>query len=349
VTAQRGFSLVELVVSLGVLAILLGAMTSSLALAMRVAPSSTDKTSTTVGALSAVERLAAELETSRAILSAGADGVAFEIVQGGATRGISYQWPGPGEPLLRSVDGSTPRAVTPPLFDFSLAWTIRTDTLDENAPLVDGPEQLLVRIDDSIDGSTKNTPLKPDKAHAQSFTPSLPADAQSWRCTLVQFMARPHAGTDGIITLGVHEVDAAGAPTGASIESATALESELIEGQWHDVPFPGAATLDVNREYALAFTGTGSGTVAELTILDKGTLQGVYTVGLPGSFTVQSEKNIFLSVWGRAQIPDPDWTAPTVDRLVRVRIEASTSPDGAALITTGAPTLNEPEFPEAGS
>ncbi|MEM1071880.1 MAG: prepilin-type N-terminal cleavage/methylation domain-containing protein [Planctomycetota bacterium] len=135
---RRGFTLIELATSLGVLGILVGAMASSITLASRAMPSSTDEATVLATTSRAWDVIADDLRIASDILIT--DGTRLEmLIKADSNDGTSetqtvvVEWSGAvGDPLLRTM-GEGPTALLVSSVD-DLAFT----GLSKTPPRVQG-------------------------------------------------------------------------------------------------------------------------------------------------------------------------------------------------------------------
>ena len=127
ITAKhRGFTLVEMVLSMAVMTVLLGGIASALLIAGRAVPSSATPASLTVDAYYAADRLASELYAAQTITARSATSITFTVADRNADANpetIQYSWSGVvGQPLNRQYNGGTAGAALDNVYQFNLAY-----------------------------------------------------------------------------------------------------------------------------------------------------------------------------------------------------------------------------------
>jgi len=114
-TRHRGFTVVEMVLSMAVMTVLLGGIASALVIAGRAVPGTATPVSLTVAGYYAAERLARELYAAQTITARSATSITFTVADRNADSNpetIQYSWSGvAGDPLTRKYNNGTAGAV----------------------------------------------------------------------------------------------------------------------------------------------------------------------------------------------------------------------------------------------
>lgn len=165
---RRGFTLVELVLSLTIMAILLGAMASAILIASHAVPNGQSPLATAAETADVVDQIAGELLYATSITRATGYAVTFTVADRGhgavGPETISYAWSGtPGDPLTRQYNGGTVVTVSEEVQDFSLSYFV------EPGELLEPPAVLLV-VEDASSPSNKD--------------PERQAAIESWGCAV---------------------------------------------------------------------------------------------------------------------------------------------------------------------
>ncbi len=123
---RRGFTVVEMVLSMAVMTVLLGGIASALVIASRAVPGTATPMSLTVDGYYAAERLASELYAAQTITARSATSVTFKVPDRNADSApetILYSWSGvPGHPLNRGYNGGSAGAVLDNVYQFNLGY-----------------------------------------------------------------------------------------------------------------------------------------------------------------------------------------------------------------------------------
>jgi prepilin-type N-terminal cleavage/methylation domain-containing protein len=260
---RRAFSLAEMVVSLAVVAVLVGSMTSVLMLSARAIDDRTNPAGKTVLAAEALDLLLADLSVATSFSERTNLVAAFEVPDrtgDGQPELVRYAWSGiPSDPLVRSFNGVTDGTFATDVQQFNLSYLLAAAP----AP-VEGATAKLMGHDDAAGGTMSERLQKSVEWCAQFFRPSLPADAASWKITSVQLVAANHAGTDGVVDVQIRSADAAGKPTAVVLATTTLYESSLPSTfGWVTVPIGPVADLAPGQGVCIVLRSvSGSGTIA---------------------------------------------------------------------------------------
>lgn len=145
---RRGFTLVELVTSMTIMVILMGATTSVILVASHAMPGSGDPAQTKVAAMDVVDQIAGELFYATSITEETETAVTFTVADRGhgaaGPETIRYEWSGtPGDPLTRQYNGGTVVTVCADVQSLQLSYDKRVGRLD--GP----PSVLLIVLEDA--------------------------------------------------------------------------------------------------------------------------------------------------------------------------------------------------------
>jgi len=128
-TRHRGFTIVEMVLSMAVMTVLLGGIASALVIAARAVPGTATPMSLTVDGYHAAERLAGELYAAQTITARSATSITFTVADRNADSNpetIQYSWSGvndlASQPLNRQYNGGAAGAVLDNVYQFNLTY-----------------------------------------------------------------------------------------------------------------------------------------------------------------------------------------------------------------------------------
>lgn len=145
---RPGFTLAELMVSVTIMTILMGAMTSVILVASHAMPDSDDPAQKRLAAMDVVDQIAGELFYAISITEETDKAVTFTVADRGhgaaGPETIRYAWSDTkGDPLTRQYNGGTVVNVSEAVEGFKLKYTTRT------APLLGAARVLFVVGDDT--------------------------------------------------------------------------------------------------------------------------------------------------------------------------------------------------------
>ncbi len=345
--SAAAFTLVELLVALGVLPLLLLGLASAVLVARHAVPDGTRGPSATLSAGRALEQLAAELQYATSVSVTSPAEIVFTTEDrngDGAIETIRYFWSGtPGDPLLRQANGTAAVAVAFNVETFHLDYTTREQPLSTTSS--EGAERLLASYASSVNlGSFL---ADADDWCGQDFSPELPADATAWRVTRVGFRARV-AG----LPIGTFQVElrssAGHLPTMNALANVSMAESSLpaVSYQWVEVPFSSAPQLPPGARVALIVKGLTSGDACDVQyqILSgsAATSNFVRTTNAGADWTTSAGQDMPFYVYGVVSTSNP----PSSRRILEsVQYSLRCAGAGSSTVQGSVRILNQPDAP----
>ncbi len=348
---RTAFTLVELVVSMGIMSILFGGTISAILIASHALPDGQSPAEQILCGGEVVDAIAGDLFYATAITESTATAVTFAVPDRGhgaaGPETIRYEWLGiPGNPLTREYNGGVKLTVAAGVQDFALSYSVTAAKLDIKKGALEGSERVLLQQDGTNSGTPSDFAIQTGFLCAESFQPTLPGTATSWRITRVKFMAAPDAVLDGKLTIELVQPDMSGKPGLTVIDKVNYLgESTLVAKQWHEVAFTKAGGLSPSSGVFIKFSGKGTGTVALLRIGTGGVAAAgtaFFADSGTGTWVESSTTNIWLSVYGTVTGPDQG-AAPTVSTLHSVGVALQTAASAATRVETQVMTVNAPD------
>ena len=308
--APRAFTLIEMLISLSVMAIIMAALGSTIVLASRALDHEAGPGAATVAARRVTDRMLAELGAATAFSERSATAVAFTVPDrdaDGLPESIRYAWSGTaGAPLTRQYNDKTPDVVAEDVREFDLSYLLRTPEPPTPAE-VEGPEQVLIAHDAPPSGSVRELGVNSRVACGAYFKPSLPADAVRWKVTRVEvFVRRAGLSTPAPVIFDITDATATGRPGGTVLATSSVSAGALpLLPQWRAVAFSSDAVTSLTPGQALCLVARTNDTSAQAAFQyeDGGTAMAPGTHWLAWSRTsgwtgAQDTADLRFRVWG---------------------------------------------------
>ncbi len=260
----RGFTLLEIVVTMAILSILMVGLGSAVFLARRAVPDGKSGVSAALTSGRAAETLAADLFYATSVVTTSPTEIVFMVADrngDSSPETIRYYWSGtPGDPLWRQYGAALPASVAEDVREFQLAYYHRSAPLSGNYS--EGSETLLA----SYDNTSNTTGVQVDSYNwcGQYFVPALPAGASSWKVTRVRLRLRS-SGSATEETRVQLRVPRGVFPSATILQEVSLLESTLPSGyQWKDIFFNNVSGLAPGTGLCLVLKGLSSAASCEL-------------------------------------------------------------------------------------
>ena len=267
----RGFTLIEMMISLSIVSVIVAACGSVVVLAAKSISSTatnggsstaslTAASTTQVASIrSAMDLLTAELKTALNINSQTATSISFTVPARGAHTSpetIVYSWAGTGQPLTRNYNSNGAVSIVDGVINFNLNLLSRTTA---PPPPVESAEQLFNSYTASTNAMWN---LSTTSWECQYFNPAafLPGNTISWKITRVQVLVkRKLSGSTGTITAQIRAADAAKKPTGAVLTSASVNVTAIpTTNTWVDIPLTPLGSLTPSTGMTLVVTSSNA-------------------------------------------------------------------------------------------
>jgi prepilin-type N-terminal cleavage/methylation domain-containing protein len=249
--AGPGFTLIEMVISLAILAVIAAALGSTLVLASRALDQDASPAAATLAARRTTDRMLAELAAATSFSERTATSVTFTMPDrdgDGIPETIRYAWSGNGgDPLTRQYNNGVPDAVAEGVQRLDLGYLLRT--VEPPPPKeVESAEQILIAHDDAPGGTFKEQSIQDKNGCGAYFRPALPANALRWKVTRIEFVARRPLLATGTIQFQVTYPTAGLKPGTQVLAGATLASSSLpLTPAWQALSFGTLDNLDVTR------------------------------------------------------------------------------------------------------
>jgi len=347
-TRQTGFSLVELLAAVAVLGVLMAAMSSAMVIAARTLPNDSRPVTRVLRGGAVAQQIVDELAEATAFTERGASAVTFLVADrdgDGAPEHIRYAWTGTsGDPLTRSYNGASPNTVAAQVHDFSLGYTLRSQTETYPGAVIASAETDLCSWTTAVNEQT--LAVKEKNWAAQRLAPLLPADAISWCITRVKVRARSKGANLGVAAIQIRVADAStGLPTTTVLAEQLMPESGLSEAYaWRDFAFAEVKEIAPSeRPYLAIVNSVKDSDICEIAYDDKNASGMAETSSAESGWKAKTPGELLHVVMGKYTRPGPDQTA--VRRYVTaVDLRLQIGGDSTAAVRTSVRTVNEPEL-----
>jgi prepilin-type N-terminal cleavage/methylation domain-containing protein len=229
--AERGFTLVEVVVSMGIAAVLMAGVGTAMLIASRAIPDARNPAGATVDAAGALEQIITELQYANSITNRSATMIEFTVADRDSNdidETIRYEWSGTaGASLTRQYNGGAAVQVLADVRDFALSYDLKT--ISTQIPTGNESAETLLKSWSQTYYSNDYS-IKSSEWHGQYFFPTLPADAVSWKVTRVKIYACASGWWWGESRVQLQTATVGKRPSGTVLEEKTLMESSLLLG-----------------------------------------------------------------------------------------------------------------------
>ncbi len=260
---RAGFTLTELVVSLGICTVLIVSLTGSLTLVMKSASVPTNSpvlAHMRTGELA--DRVLSDLAIAQSFTINTETDVEFKVPSRDANNTpdtIRYQWTGsPRNQLLRSYNGGSLNLFAADVQEFGLSYLTRLMGPPPPPAPVESAEYVVMQHNDAPSGSFSEFQTSPTNWCAQWINPNLSPDAVSWKITRVEFCAkRDNGGTQNFLIQIRTAAPLTNLPTTTIVSTFTKPTADLPTSQaWVTVDIPDAVNLSPETGYCLVIAVT---------------------------------------------------------------------------------------------
>ncbi|HEX7009245.1 MAG TPA: hypothetical protein VF184_04640, partial [Phycisphaeraceae bacterium] len=314
--ARPAYTLIELVLALGVASMLLTAIGSAVVLASRALPDPGDPRAVNTPELAAgLEQLVSELQQAIHLSQRDAHAITFTLADrdgDGSPQRVRYAWSGrPGDPLTRQYDDQPPAVFLDRLYRFQITYSIQSVEEPYPGPLVEGPETLLGAYDPLLQLLVGNYAVDSTHWVGQLIQPALASDVVRWRPTRAHVKARSHGSTTGSFKVQLRTLQG-GLPSAQILSEQTLSKSDLstllgLLYKWCDFTFPSAPLLRSGEGLALTFQGASGAYAADLAYL--GGARGLVTTSNAGaSWSAYSNNALLYYFYGKTYTASPTRT-----------------------------------------
>ncbi|MBN1489570.1 MAG: prepilin-type N-terminal cleavage/methylation domain-containing protein [Phycisphaerae bacterium] len=349
---RRGYTLVELTVSLGVMTVLMAGMASAMLVATHALPDRRATANTAAETVGVADQLAEDLRGAMWMSERTAAAVTFTVADrsgDGLPERIRYAWSGAaGEPLTRAYNGGAAVEMLPDVHEFDLAYDTTTEVESYPGPVIKSAETSLRAY--TTGPNLAQATITNNQWIGEYFKPQLPPEAVSWSVNSIYFRARQYGTANGTTLVRIHMPAADHTPDAMALEEVGVAESALPISSapftWYPVSFTSVKDIPKDKGLCLLLTTTSSLVSCETEYHNGGVTfpdAGMLVSNSQGStWFVDEAKALRFMVYGTYTVPGPPQTA-TRHFVSGVRVALRAGDDPATRVVTAAPTANAPE------
>ncbi len=349
----NAFTLIETVLSLGIVGVIAVSMTSIMMLTSRAMPSVRDADVVNVSTREVASRIAAELADATSITGLSAHSVTFTVPDrdsDGLDETFRYGWGGTaGDPLVWTYNGGSAITVASNVQDFTLFAESGTVTQAVAGPSAWGSEVIL---HEQLAPPTTAMTISGLNRTAHFFKPDFPAGTTGWTVTRASLKIRRASGATAAPVLRVSFVSPGitGTPDLGAFQLTIGDTSGVTSSaQWFTAPFTCATTPTYPSSqglflYVAPTTGTNASTAADVGVTAGVANYPSYYCSTNTALLVWStdyDDGLGCTIWGRFY--GPTTTTTTAQRYTRAQVRLRIG--SADSTTASAQLLNRPLAP----
>ena len=264
--SATGHTLIELVLSLTLLAIVMASVGSAMLFAARASPSPDGPTATLINDSRVMNRIAEDLAQAKYILAYSATSVTLIVddrTGDGVPDQIRYAWTGnAGDPLTYQLNGGKAVAIIEQAQAFALDFEL-TPVVTTLPPAVTFGSETLVSSFTTATGT--EVEVNSTNYYGQVLTPTLSSGALGFVPTSAQICAEYRSETDGVMNVALR--DATGNTPGDTLYGQADIDESLLPSSdaWYPFTLSDTATVPAGQKLSLLCTYvSGTSDVARL-------------------------------------------------------------------------------------
>jgi len=341
VRAQGAFTLLEMVMSMAVLAVILGAVGSAMLISAKILPRDGDALDGAIRAREAARRIADELSIATLIIEASDKTVTFDVPDrdsNGVPERIGFSWSGtPGDPIMMTMNGQT-SILEEGVRKLELAYRREMRSTESAGTAAEsGTNELL----SSWSGPTVSQVLiRSTLQPSVSVTPRGTGGATHYRVTSVRLFLGRASAIDSTVGVQLKNPTATGAPGSTILASATILESALPASPgWVTVAFTGTTPTPIDTATWIVLRRAAGSDAA---VAPLATAVAHSRVAYAMGSTVTTDNCLPFQLHGRVTRPTIVTTSSTHALGVQVAVQLGTSEVATGL--AGARLINAPNL-----
>lgn len=249
---RRGLSLMEMMISLSMLTVILGASISLILISARAMSSEASNVgSDAVVARAATDQILDDLKMATAITEQTSRAITMKVPDrdgDNAEETIRYAWSGvAGAPLTRQYNARAAATLATNVTSLNFSYLAKTAG---KPPPVTSPTQTLYEKASTIE--LKDLELSNSKSVCAYVQQTLPENTISRTISRVRVQMRMDGVSTGTISATLHYADANKAPTGPALQTASVAIVSLVDAMsWVTFDFSTPPNLDPKRAFCV--------------------------------------------------------------------------------------------------
>lgn len=252
---QRGHTLLEMTLSLVLLAMIAASVGSAVMFAAQVTPGEDSPSATLSEDARVIARIAEDISLAKYILEQSETAITIVLSSrsgDGNPDRVRYAWSGkPGDPLTFELNGSEPEILIQAVEVFSLGYTNTAEVSTLPGALAKGDSEIELSASTLTSGSSYY--LNQTMALGQRFTPSLSDDAVAYQLSRIALYGSSQT-TTGTVQIGITDVED-DAPADQPYATATLGYDKATDAQaWHTSSFESSELLLSGEEKFISIT-----------------------------------------------------------------------------------------------
>ncbi|WP_428937604.1 prepilin-type N-terminal cleavage/methylation domain-containing protein [Fontivita pretiosa] len=344
-----GFTLVEVVLTVVIVAVIMLGIQSAMLLAGRASPDRNGAAATILRAASAVDQLREDLAYATSVSVTGATSIEFVVADrnnDGSPETIRYSWSGvAGDPLLRSINARPAVAIASDVRVLQFVYDRRSQQLPTTCS--ESGEILLSSLDNVPLFYLGDFAIDSSNWVGQYFRPSLPAGAVKWRVTRVKLRARNHGSASGQARVQIRAPRPGGPFPGVVLEEMPLYENSLGGNYtWQEFLFSSATERPAGNGACLVIQWQRDAHACDVQyqalLASAPNADLVVTNNSGQSWSMPFGQDLCHYIYGTYSVADP---AAYEHRLRSVQYTLRCGADASAVAQGTIRLLNEPSVP----